>query len=205
MPDLADRTRRENDLSASLLAALVALRKSIDAGSPDWSAFSQSIQAALVASLADTFAAAADQLVGLHAGDNEKAAAFDATAGANTFAATLAAKIAADATANTQAATADASNTDVDRWFSKSRADLIAITETTRAISSGEDYAAAALAILLLKVATWYWQTEEDAAVCSICSPLNGEREPTAEQPAHPGCRCRKRYDFSAPLFGAAA
>ncbi len=135
----------------------------------------------------------------------DKADFVDATSSAASFAMTIAATTAINAAANTQAAVADPKNPDLARWFSKARADSIAITETTRAISQGEDWSAAALALILLRKSTWFWVTEEDADVCPICAPLNGQEEPDAEQPAHPGCRCRKRYDFSRPLFGAAA
>lgn len=205
MPDLADRTARENDLSASLLAALVALRKSIDGGSPDWQTFRTDLQSALAESLASTFAAAAGQLAKMHG--EGKADDFDATSGAAAYANTKAAQRAAEAVANTQAAVNDsaASTAARDYWFSQARANTFAITETTAAISAGEDFAAAALAVILLRVVAWFWETEEDDSVCSICRPLNGQRDPNAEQPAHPGCRCRKRYDFSKPIYGAAA
>lgn len=207
MPDLSDRTARENDLAAKLFAAFVALRKSIVSGSPDWSAFKDATQAAIVDSLSSTFAAAASQLATMHGegrGDQ-----IDATSSAYAFGAGVANKLAVDATANTQAALNEARG-EVGAfadsyWLSRERANSIAITETTRAISAGENFAAAALAVILLRVVAWFWETEEDDSVCSICRPLNGQRDPAVEQPAHPGCRCRKRYDFSKPLFGAAA
>lgn len=200
MPDLADRQRRENDLAASIFAALVALRKSIDAGSADWGSFKTAVQEALFGSLSDTFAVASEQLVKLHGEGKE----VDASNGANGYAAAVAAKVAFDATANTQAAVANSSEADPSYWFSRNRADMIAITETTGAISHGEDWAAAAIALVLLRTSTWFWEIEDNSA-CTICKPLNGEEQPDVDQPAHPGCRCRKRFDFSKPLFGAAA
>lgn len=202
MPDLADRTRRENDLSANILAALVALRKSIDAGQPDWGTFRADVQAALFGSISDTFAAAAEQLAKLHG--EGKGDQVDVTSGANAYASTTAARRASEAVANTQAAVADSTATGIDYWFSSGRAATFAITETTNAISAGEDFAAAALAILLLRVVAWYWEIEDEKA-CEECKALDGQRDPAQEPSLHPGCRCRKRYDFSKPLFGAAA
>lgn len=208
MPDLSDRNAREAELSAKIFAALGSLRASIEEsrtgrGVVDWGGFTSAVQAALADSLAATFRAAADNLVSLHGeGQAPDADATDGAAAA--YAATMAAKLAADITANTQGAL-NAPGSDLSPWLSRPRADTIAITETTRAISQGENYAAAALAVLLARTVTWYWQTEEDSLVCPICAPLNGKESPDVDQPAHPNCRCTKRYDFSAPLIRTAA
>lgn len=208
MPDLADRNAREADLSAKIFAALDTLRASIEqsqasGGQPDYGTFTASIRDALAASLAATFRAASAQLVELH-GEGQAVDDSAANVAADAFAATLAAKLAFDATANTQNVI-NTPNADLSPWLSKPRADTIAITETTRAISQGESYAAAALAILLARKVTWFWVTEEDSLVCPTCAPLNGKEAPDMEQPAHPNCRCTKRYDFSAPLIRMAA
>ena len=211
MPDLADRNAREADLSAKIFAALGSLRASIEAakagrGLTDWGAFTSAVQSALSDSLSATFRAAASQLVEIH-GEGQTVDDAATNNAADAFAATMAAKLAADVTANTQSIvnTPNTTMDDLSPWLSKPRADTIAITETTRAISQGEDYAAAAIALLLARTVTWTWQTEEDSLVCPICAPLNGKENPGVDQPAHPNCRCTKRYDFSAPLIRTAA
>lgn len=80
--------------------------------------------------------------------------------------------------------------------FSDSRAEMIAITETTHAVQAGELAAAAAWrANYKAKVA--YWVTANDDRVCNICGPLDGQHQDVwiAVQPmgppAHPRCRCR--------------
>lgn len=202
MPDLADRTRRENDLAASIFAAFVALRKSIDVGNADWQAFRADLQSALSTSIADTFAAAAAQLAKIHG--EGKADDFTAADPAAAYGREVAARFTGGAVSDLQSVVSQPES-NLDSLLSQARANIIAITETTAAISRGEDFAAAALAVILLRVVAWFWETEEDDSVCSICRPLNGQRDPNVEQPAHPGCRCRKRYDFSKPLHGAAA
>ena len=85
----------------------------------------------------------------------------------------------------------------VDSLLSDNRAQNIAITETTRAISTGEDYGAAAVMALTQALATWFWEIEDEAA-CEFCKSYDGQERPDIEPPGHPGCRCRKRWIFSA-------
>lgn len=81
---------------------------------------------------------------------------------------------------------------------SQSQADLIGITETTRAISAGEKFAVGLAVALLIMFAmpVRVWRTERDAKVCSVCSPLDGRKDNEwpaifmAGPPAHPRCRC---------------
>lgn len=86
------------------------------------------------------------------------------------------------------------------RIFGPKRAEMIAITEVTRAAAEGENQIAAELAksgILMEAI----WNTRNDELVCPICGPLNqkkateygGERTPYWDgytPPAHPRCRC---------------
>lgn len=79
------------------------------------------------------------------------------------------------------------------------RAEAIAITEITRAISRGEEFAAGLIqkqGVLLECV----WWTAQDERVCPICGELHGRIElfwvdeyPDGP-PAHVRCRCRKRW-----------
>ncbi len=72
--------------------------------------------------------------------------------------------------------------------FGAVRAESIAVTETTRAASRGED----GLTDELAKSGIYmdeYWQTERDVHVCPICKPRNGKQRGdgwTDPPPAHP-------------------
>lgn len=86
--------------------------------------------------------------------------------------------------------------------FGVARAEMIAVTETTRAAAAGETAIAEQLAGNGIRmVATW--NTSEDELVCATCEPLDGVAEsskggwksPTTGEtidmpPAHPYCRC---------------
>ncbi len=78
------------------------------------------------------------------------------------------------------------------------RAEMIAVTEVTRAITEGE------LAIIrdlerqgIRMLARW--QTQEDERVCPICSPRNEQLQGEGwydTPPAHPRCRCWITYEL---------
>lgn len=88
-------------------------------------------------------------------------------------------------------------------WFGVQRADVIAVTETTRAMAAGE-----LLAYQRGGVEEIRWGTNRDELVCPLCGPLHGEvrkigepfgyfkwRKNTEPQavfapPYHPNCRC---------------
>jgi len=79
--------------------------------------------------------------------------------------------------------------------FGAERAEIIAITETTRAAVEGERGVIAELeqhGIRMYPV----WMTRNDELVCPICAPRNGKpiqpgNETNGEYPpAHPRCRC---------------
>jgi len=86
--------------------------------------------------------------------------------------------------------------------FGPSRAEMIAVTETTRAAAAGEQAVVAQLKDGGVTMRA-YWNTSEDELVCSVCEPLDGVPENdgggwtnpvTGEtidsMPAHPYCRC---------------
>jgi len=78
------------------------------------------------------------------------------------------------------------------RLFSPIRAEMIAITEVTRASAQGELAFAEELRRLGLKT-TFVWQTSQDDIVCPICGPLNEKEQGQGwsdPPPAHPRCRC---------------
>lgn len=77
------------------------------------------------------------------------------------------------------------------------RAEDIAVTELTKALSAGKmDGRDAVAKDKGTKPRTLYWFTADDAMVCSICRPLHrtGERVWSKRfpdgPPAHPNCRC---------------
>lgn len=83
------------------------------------------------------------------------------------------------------------------RAFGPARAENIAITETTRAASAGEQAYARELQDLGLQT-RMRWETAADSLVCAICGPRNGTYEGEAwtyPPPAHPRCRCFTRAE----------
>jgi len=79
--------------------------------------------------------------------------------------------------------------------FGSVRAEMIAVTEVTRAASQSTNIHQRLLAhqgIQMRRV----WQTRHDSLVCEICGPLNGQPEDVwhiqfpSGPPAHPRCRC---------------
>lgn len=87
--------------------------------------------------------------------------------------------------------------------FGPRRAELIAVTETTRAAVEGESETVRRLeeddGIIMIA----YWLTREDELVCPICGPrANKEIRPDNETqgeypPAHPRCRCNVRHEIA--------
>lgn len=83
---------------------------------------------------------------------------------------------------------------DVERMFSRNRAEMIAITEVTRAFAEGNLASWKASGVVNGK----RWMTAEDELVCPICAPLanseaelNGNFEGNLDSPpAHIRCRC---------------
>lgn len=76
------------------------------------------------------------------------------------------------------------------------RAEMIAVTEVTRAAAEGERAIAAGLAKQGI-VMTPIWKTNNDELVCPICAPRN-QQEITDDiyPPAHPRCRCWVSYEL---------
>lgn len=93
-------------------------------------------------------------------------------------------------------------------YFAPERAQMVAVTETTRAYAEGNRTAYQDSGI----VVRWEWRTNNDEIVCPICGPLNGKqlgleasndwrgylpdeivrmaKKPINGPPAHPNCRC---------------
>lgn len=84
------------------------------------------------------------------------------------------------------------------------RADLIAVTEVTRAYANGEKST-----YLANGITRWRWNTNRDELVCKYCGAVNGKvvqigdlfgwfrGKKITEPPYHPGCRC-----WTSPVVG---
>lgn len=88
--------------------------------------------------------------------------------------------------------------TDLERYYSPVRAEMIAVTETTRAAVEGERALVDALqkesGIAMIPI----WQTSNDERVCPICGPKHGKPITDGKfPPAHPRCRCWVTYEFA--------
>jgi hypothetical protein len=85
------------------------------------------------------------------------------------------------------------------RLFGPMRAEMIGVTEVTRAATQGELEIARELAaegIVMVPV----WQTNNDELVCPICSPRNGkEITDNSFPPAHVRCRCWISMELPSP------
>ena len=82
-------------------------------------------------------------------------------------------------------------------YYSPVRAEMIAVTETTRAVVEGERAYVAQLEAETGQRMIPIWMTANDERVCPICGPRN-EKPITNGQypPAHPRCRCGVGWDF---------
>lgn len=85
--------------------------------------------------------------------------------------------------------------------FGPVRAEMVAVTEVTRASTQGERALSDELAqqgIHMVEV----WRTNNDELVCEICGPRNGKPEGEGwtrddGPPAHPRCRCWVNHEFA--------
>ena len=86
---------------------------------------------------------------------------------------------------------------DLEKWYSPVRAEMIAVTETTRAAVEGERAMVAELEAITNRRMAPIWQTMKDERVCPVCGPKN-KKEITDGifPPAHPRCRCFVNYEF---------
>jgi len=100
--------------------------------------------------------------------------------------------------------------------FGPVRAEMIAVTEVTRAAARGEEALSDELEKLSGVKMIVTWGTDNDELVCEICEPLNGResagRNAKNEEywihpdsgdeviiPAHPRCRCAENYELPRP------
>jgi hypothetical protein len=201
MPDLSTRTDHEKEAAAALLLVFANYRQQLSQGYFPAQSYQDSVRRAMIRPLAATYYEAATQLADQHSLPINPA---ELNAEAWRWAGTKADQVASQVTDTTTGAirtAADSSLTyeelgeQVGWAFDAARADAIAITETTSAITAGEGLAASTLLLngIVLKS---YWQTEEDDLVCEECVRLNNQPEEVYElvAPLGPGlhvhCRC---------------
>lgn len=83
--------------------------------------------------------------------------------------------------------------------FGPVRAEMIAITETTRAAVNGQIELVHQLGAQGVEMVA-VWQTNNDDIVCPLCGPRNQQRQFTnwsEPPPAHPRCRCWIDFEFA--------
>lgn len=256
MPDLQDRTEREDELAAALLLLLRNARTELDGylGSPPslqgvpsayWDDLARDIQRTLRDHLGSTHEAAAAGMLRAGLPDFAEKWVYDAMAGewsesrasqlatsivghirseveeaVREYQQSVAAAVAAIAVAlagrqpltpaqqeaERERVTREAQDVLREKLdeqvYSETRAERVAVTETTGSITAGEEAYIETLKRRfggrLVYVA--YWITERDDRVCPICRPLNARNEDywrprvPSGPPAHPSCRCRLRW-----------
>jgi len=85
-------------------------------------------------------------------------------------------------------------------WYDPVRAEMIAITETTRAVVEGERFVIAQLEKESGNKMIPVWSTANDERVCLICGARHGkEITDGIYPPAHPRCRCLVVYRLPKP------
>lgn len=202
MPDLPDRSQREQELAGSLA---VLWAKAAANPTPDsvlrmhWA-----MPSSIVGTLERVYADAASQLADeIGAEVDQERISRAASAWATGYATKLSddihrttAAMASDALSRQAAGQGNFAELMADA-FSDARAELIAATEVTRAITAGEQGLVSYLVVFTGRMQlTATWHTAADDMVCDVCEPLNGTGEEVfgrvslSGPPAHPRCRC---------------
>lgn len=216
MADLADRAAREAALARRLGKAMSEARKlllqAVEDGVVDeneWRAIAGAFQSALQMELEGT-ALAAGMAAAESLGVGVDSAALHARAieWARSYSYDLVTKLSDTNRALLQETISDyfASRltlADVEarivQAFGPVRAEMIAVTEVTRASAEGRLAYARELETMGLKPVT-IWQTANDeiAAACPICGPRNNRpiNETGGPPPGHPNCRCTTTIEF---------
>jgi hypothetical protein len=216
MPDLPNRIEYEKRLSAAVAAVLAHQRQQAQSSlsAVPWSAFSQQLRSdpGITAALAAPFSVAATGLtnqfnVGVGKGTIDRRAEQWARDWQSVLAVgmvgtgkTVMGKL-GDNPAKEETESA------LERLFGQSRAHVIGVTETTRAVSWGEVAAAGIVEAAISMRVEPEWESESDADVCEECSDLDGSGRAiwSADYPfgppgPHAGCRCRLQWKIRGPI-----
>jgi len=200
MPDLPNRDQHEAALTAAVLAVFDDYRRRVGTnGNFPSQEFHQRVQLATFPLLTATFTDSAKGLAADQSWDlSQSPLRVDSQKWASDRAATLA-TLTLDTTRDALATP----GTDLQTIFGLPRAESIGITETTTAATAGEDWAAAFAMVFLFADDTRieeYWDGILDSRQCPICSRLHAtpkrvwSREFPDGPPAHPRCRCTRRF-----------
>jgi hypothetical protein len=193
MPAIANRDEHEEAIVVALLAAWEPFG-AMPPEQIDYANLAIASREALRVPLYDAFLAAG---LGLAIGGGWQGE-IPLSAYADAWATGLAARLGADTAATT--ARKLSLGTGLDVALSSARAEVIAATEITRAVSAGESAAragAAAVGLMLRSI----WRTAEDEMVCDVCGPLDGTGVEVygsvsfSGPPSHPNCRCWLDYE----------
>lgn len=210
MVDLADRGEREALLARKLGRAMGEARKlllqAVEDGvvtDDEWRAIAQTFQAAIQVELETTaLAAGLEAAEALGIGIDPAALHARAIEWARQYSFELVSKLDQRNRALLQQTIGDyfangLSLSDVEarltQAFGPVRAQIIAVTETTRASSEGRQAFARELEQMGLKpVVIWKTANDEIAGSCPICGPRNNRPidEVGGAPPGHPNCRC---------------
>lgn len=198
MPDLPTRKKREEEIEAALLLLFLSWKgqladsEAVDGlPPPDYTRLADDVAAAVIPVLAIIHTEAAAQLAAQTGFvTNEEKIREKSEKWANQQGKEIGQQV-----AKTTAAGLLAGKTGAE-VFSADRAELIAASEVTDAVTTGE---------ALILVMLWdeegrrfesFWYTEDDGKVCPICGPLHKKPRavwilvvPTGPR-AHPLCRC---------------
>jgi len=191
MPDLPNRRAREAELAVAIWLIFRRYRSL----PLDETGLIRDLSTVMVMPLADVYVDAARNMP-LPTGAAEQTEE-TAISWASGYAPTLAAEI-VDGTA--QRIDPTQGPPQLETILSRQRAEDIAVTETTRAITAAEAWVVLWMAQEDGQQPEKIWQTEHDAKVCPVCRPLHNQNETVWRQtspggpPAHPRCRCWLKY-----------
>lgn len=201
MPDLPDRSKREEELAVAILSALRATQGDWSRGL-DSQALRRSVQDDVAAVLLRSFEGSSEvtaEQLGIAVGDVTRAGMG--------FSGVMAAGIAGNIGLSIQRTFSGLDlNTSraalVDAVLASPRWATMAATEVTRAATAGSEYVANAWVTLRGMAVATVWRTSADAKVCPFCAPLDGLTKEVFSRfagdgpPGHPNCRCYLDYSW---------
>lgn len=223
MPDLANRTEHEDRIAQGLIAVYGDIERAMlhRPAALDWPAYRKRVEDACIAALLLIYLAGVDGFTSGVANAAEipqprvqdRAIVYSQQVG-RTLAAEMMDAMQIKANDILRAyRSGEITREDFERMThsltDRSRAETVAATETTRANTHAERWAADQTAAQTGKRLAAVWNTERDGKVCPICAPLHGRIDAgwqsviPAGPPAHPNCRCFLTYKPYLPTVTA--